>query len=107
MHRSPALPGSSVVSAPSTKPAPVQCGLRKHPGGCDQPASGCEAHHVIHRKDGGPTSLTNLKDYCWWHHHVLLHELGWTLTVHPDGTSQATSPNGKTIHSHAPPARPG
>jgi hypothetical protein len=34
------------------------------PGGCDQPAASCEAHHVIHRKDGGHTSLTNLKDYC-------------------------------------------
>jgi hypothetical protein len=79
----------------------------QHPGGCDQPAAGCEAHHVIHRQDGGPTSLVNLKDYCWWHHHVLLHELGWQLTVHPDGTSQVTSPDGTTIHSHAPPLRPG
>ncbi len=79
----------------------------QHPGGCDQPASGCEPHHVVHRADGGPTSLTNLRDYCWWHHHVLLHQLGWTLTVHPDGTSQITSPDGKTIRSHSPPPRPG
>jgi hypothetical protein len=77
------------------------------PGGCDQPAASCEPHHVTHRADGGHTSLTNLKDYCWWHHHVVLHELGWTLTVHPDGTSQVTSPDGKTIHSHSPPPRPG
>jgi Domain of unknown function (DUF222) len=79
----------------------------QYPGGCDQPASGCEPHHVTHRKDGGHTSLTNLKDYCWWHHHVVLHELGWTLTVHPDGTSQVQSPDGKIIHSHSPPPRPG
>ena len=79
----------------------------QHPGGCDQPASRCEPHHVVHRADGGPTSLTNLKDFCWWHHHVLLHQLGWTLTVHPDGTSQVTSPDGKTIRSHSPPPRPG
>ena len=77
------------------------------PGGCDQPAAGCEPHHVIHRADGGRTSLANLKDYCWWHHHVVLHELGWALTVHPDGTSQATSPGGKIIRSHSPPPRPG
>ena len=77
------------------------------PGGCDQPASGCEPHHVQHRKEGGRTSLANLKDYCWWHHHVVLHELGWILTVHPDGTSQATSPDGNTIHSHSPPPPPG
>ena len=79
----------------------------QYPAGCDQPASACEPHHVVHQKDGGPTSLPNLKDYCWWHHHVVLHELGWTLTVNPDGTSQVTSPDGKTIHSHGPPPRPG
>ena len=79
----------------------------QYPGGCDQPASSCEPHHVVHRKDGGRTSLANLKGYCWWHHHVVLHELGWILTVHPDGTSQVTSPDGKTIHSHSPPPRPG
>ena len=80
------------------------CGF---PGGCDQPASACEPHHVVHRVDGGPTSLTNLKDYCFWHHHVLLHQLGWTLTVHPDGTNQVTSPDGKIIRSHSPPPQPG
>jgi len=73
------------------------------PGGCAQPAAGCEPHHVIHRRDGGRTSLANLKDYCWWHHHVVLHELGWTLTVHPNGTSQVRSPTGKIIRSHGPP----
>ena len=79
----------------------------QYPGGCDQPAAGCEPHHVQHRADGGRTSLANLKDYCYWHHHVVLHELGWKLTVHPDGTSQVTSPAGKTIRSHSPPPRPG
>jgi Domain of unknown function (DUF222) len=77
------------------------------PDGTDGPGDGCEPHHVIHRKDGGHTSLGNLKDYCYWHHHVVLHELGWKLAVHPDGTSQVTSPAGKTIRSHSPPPRPG
>ncbi len=76
-------------------------------GGCDEPASRCEPHHVVHRADGGHTSLTNLKGKCHWHHHVLLHQLGWKLTVHPDGTTQARSPAGKTIRSHSPPPRPG
>jgi hypothetical protein len=79
----------------------------QHPGGCDQPAAGYEAHHVVHRADGGRTSPANLKDYCWWHHHVVLHQLGWTLQAHPDGTSQVTSPAGKVIRSHGPPPRPG
>jgi hypothetical protein len=79
----------------------------RHPGGCQQPAARCEPHHVVHRADGGHTSLTGLQEWCWWHHHVLLHQLGWTLTVHPDGTSKITGPDGKTIHSHSPPSRPG
>jgi hypothetical protein len=77
------------------------------PGGCSQPAAGCEPHHVIHRQDGGHTSLTNLKGYCWWHHHVVLHQMGWQLTVFPDGTSQVKSPGGKVIRSHSPPPAPG
>jgi hypothetical protein len=52
------------------------------------------------------TSLSNLEAYCWWHHHVVLYERGWTLIVHPDGTSLATSPDGRTIHSHRPPRSP-
>ena len=79
----------------------------QYPGGCDQPAAACEPHHIQHLADSGRTSLTNLKDYCWWHHHVVLHQLGWTLTAHPDGTSQVTSPAGKIIRSHGPPPRPG
>jgi Domain of unknown function (DUF222) len=79
----------------------------RFPGGCDQPAARCEPHHVAHRADGGRTSLANLQDWCWWHHHVVLHQLGWQLAVHPDGTSQARSPTGKIIRSHSPPPRPG
>ena len=33
-------------------------------GGCDQSAAGCEPHHVVHRADGGHTSLTGLKNRC-------------------------------------------
>jgi hypothetical protein len=38
---------------------------------------------------------------------VVLHQLGWTLTAYPDGTSQVRSPAGKIIRSHSPPPRPG
>ena len=76
-------------------------------GGCDQPASRCEPHHVVHRADGGHTSLWNLWGECHWHHHVLLHQKGWQLTAFPDGTSQVTSPTGKIIRSHSPPPDPG
>jgi hypothetical protein len=48
-----------------------------------------------------------LKDFCTFHHQVVLHQLGWQLTAHPDGTSQVKSPTGKIIRSHSPPPRPG
>jgi hypothetical protein len=76
-------------------------------GGCGQPAVACEPHHVEHRADGGHTSLRNLKMYCWWHHNVAFHRMGWQVSVHPDATSQVRSPAGRVIRSHSPPARPG
>jgi hypothetical protein len=33
----------------------------------------------------------------------VLHQMGWELTVHPDGTSHVTSPSGRIIRSHSPP----
>jgi hypothetical protein len=38
---------------------------------------------------------------------VVLHQMGWKLTVYPDGTSQVQSPGGKIIRSHGPPPDPG
>ncbi len=72
------------------------------PGGCDRPASQCEPHHLRPRGEGGETSLGNLGLFCLVHHHHFIHRLGWKVTRHPDGTLTATSPRGKTIHSHGP-----
>ena len=80
------------------------------PGGCDRPATDCQPHHLVHRSDHGRTSITNLTDLCFFHHHVMIHRMGWTLDVAPDGTSQARSPDGKhikTSHQRPPPPRPG
>jgi hypothetical protein len=78
-------------------------------GGCDQPASAFEVHHVTHLADGGTTSVNGCALYCFFHHHVAIHQWGWTVALHPDGTTTARSPDGtKTLHSHSPPpARPG
>jgi Domain of unknown function (DUF222) len=80
-------------------------------GGCDQPASACEVHHVTHLADGGKTSVDGCALYCFFHHHVAIHQWGWTVTLHSDGTTSARSPDGtKVLHSHrpnAPPARAG
>ncbi|HUN30912.1 MAG TPA: DUF222 domain-containing protein [Trebonia sp.] len=72
------------------------------PGGCDRPASHCEPHHLRPRSEGGETSLANLRLYCFAHHHIYIHRVGWKVTVHADGSSTATSPHGKVIHSHTP-----
>ena len=42
--------------------------------------------------------------YCFFHHHVAIHQWGWTVALHPDGTTTARSPDGtKVFHSHSPP----
>jgi len=76
-------------------------------GGCDQPASACEVHHVTHLADGGKTSVDGCALYCFFHHHVAIHQWGWTVTLHPDGTTTARSPDGtKILRSHGPPDNP-
>jgi hypothetical protein len=74
------------------------------PGGCDMPAAASDVHHLTHQKDGGPTSVKDCRLFCGFHHDTVIHRWGWTITAHPDGTSQAHSPDGHTIiRSHAPP----
>ncbi len=73
--------------------------------GCGQPPSRCDAHHLIHWSQGGPTALGNLKLLCKFHHLVVIHRWGWTLDCHPDGTTTATSPDGRVLHSHGPPGK--
>ena len=70
---------------------------------CRQPASVCEVHHLIHWAHGGPTSLGNLILLCRFHHQIAIHRWGWAIIRHPDGTTTATAPDGRTLHSHSPP----
>ncbi|MDH5422713.1 MAG: HNH endonuclease, partial [Acidimicrobiia bacterium] len=41
-----------------------------------------QAHHIIHWADGGPTNANNLVTLCWFHHHVVIHQRGFT--INPD-----------------------
>jgi len=76
-------------------------------GKCDQPASACEVHHLVHLADGGKTSVRDCGLYCTHHHQVMIHRLGWTVTLNPDGTTTACSPDGsKVFRSHSPPPSP-
>jgi hypothetical protein len=72
--------------------------------GCRQRPQACQVHHVTPRSRGGPTALWNLVLLCPFHHLVVIHRWGWTLTLNADGTTTATSPDGiRTLHSHGPP----
>jgi hypothetical protein len=72
--------------------------------GCDQPPEACHVHHLRRRADGGATAVTNCCLLCSFHHLTAVHRWGWQLTLNPDGTTTAVSPDGKrTFHSHAPP----
>ena len=77
-------------------------------GGCDQPASACDVHHVKHKKHGGKTSARDCVLLCFFHHQVVIHQQGWTLVLNPDGTTTARNKDKtKVLHSHGPPARAG
>src|SRR5450755_1572480 len=74
--------------------------------GCRQRPAACQVHHLRPRSKGGGTSLTNLTLLCAFHHLIAVHRWGWQLTLHPDATITAVSPDGlRTLHSHGPPAR--
>jgi hypothetical protein len=66
--------------------------------GCDRPLAWCDAHHLQHWVDGGPTDLDNLALLCRAHHRTV-HEGGWQLTRGPDGRFGATPPHRR--HHHA------
>ncbi|MGB6577993.1 MAG: DUF222 domain-containing protein [Streptosporangiaceae bacterium] len=77
-------------------------------GGCNQPASACQVHHVRHKKNGGKTSTKDCVLLCWFHHQIVIHRWGWTLVLNPDGTTTAWNKDKtKVLYSHGPPVRPG
>ncbi len=74
--------------------------------GCQQPASVCQLHHLVPRREGGQTTLRNLVPLCAFHHLVAIHRWGWRLVLNTDGTTTATCPDGtRTLHSHGPPTQ--
>ena len=64
--------------------------------GCDGPPSRCDAHHVKHWADGGPTNADNLALLCH-RHHILLHEGGHHLQCHGDSWV-VLKPDGTRLH---------
>ena len=64
--------------------------------GCAAANSFCQAHHVIHWENGGPTDIDNLCLLCSDCHHNQVHERGAQPTRGPDGQ----------YHLEPPPNRP-
>jgi hypothetical protein len=80
------------VVAPAQRTAlTVRDGGCRFPG-CDRPVAWCDAHHLRRWLHGGPTDLQNLVLLCRGHHHAV-HEGGWRLDRHPDGTLTAIPPH--------------
>jgi len=66
---------------------------------CDRPADWCDAHHLQHWIDGGPTTLPNLTLLCR-PHHTMVHEQGWQLRRLGDGRWGLVRPP-KLVPAHA------
>ncbi|WP_410810112.1 DUF222 domain-containing protein [Micromonospora sp. 067-2] len=59
--------------------------------GCDRPPRWCDAHHIRHWVDGGPTSLANAVLLCG-HHHRHLHHGDWIVRLAGDGQPEFVPP---------------
>ena len=62
--------------------------------GCN--ARRCDAHHVVHWMDGGPTALDNLVLLCR-RHHTLLHDTGFIVERSDDGDTVFKRSDGRVI----------
>ena len=41
-----------------------------------------QPHHIQERQNGGNHHPDNLTTLCWYHHHVAIHGLGFTIDPH-------------------------
>ncbi len=74
--------------------------------GCHAPPAACQVHHIHPKSRGGQTALGNLVLLCAFHHLIAVHQWGWTLALHANGTTTAVSPDrSRTLRSHGPPSR--
>jgi hypothetical protein len=77
--------------------------------GCKRLPNACDAHHVIHWADGGPTSLDNLALLCR-RHHTMVHHTAWRLEIDPETRRPRWHPpprrgDGRITWIVSPPAR--
>ena len=91
------------VVPPHLRKAVIQRDRKCRFPGCEQPPQVCQVHHLIPWAQGGATTLGNLALFCRFHHIIVIHRWGWAISCHPDGTTTATAPDGRILHSHGPP----
>jgi hypothetical protein len=70
--------------------------------GCDRPHTWCDAHHVVHWADGGPTAVLNLVLLCRRHHRKVHQRGGFRLEL-LDGRPAFRRPDGSILEDRAPP----
>lgn len=67
--------------------------------GCSRLPEACDAHHVIHWADGGPTSLDNLALLCR-RHHTTVHRTAWRLWIDAITRRPVWSPPARADDGH-------
>lgn len=70
--------------------------------GCDRPHTWCDAHHIVHWADGGPTAASNLLLLCR-RHHRLIHRAGGFRLELEDDRAVFRRPDGSRLEDRAPP----
>ncbi|HZB03809.1 MAG TPA: HNH endonuclease signature motif containing protein, partial [Actinomycetota bacterium] len=70
--------------------------------GCDRPHPWCDAHHVVHWADGGPTPLPNLLLLCRRHRRMVYQRGGFGLEL-VGGRPVFRRPDGSVLEDRAPP----
>jgi hypothetical protein len=90
-----------VVSAAMRRAVIVRDRHCRFPG-CDRPQSWCDAHHIVHWAEGGPTAVGNLILLCRRHHRKV-HERGGFTLEHGDGRPVFRRPDGSVLEDRAPP----
>jgi Domain of unknown function (DUF222)/HNH endonuclease len=89
------------VVPPALRPALIVRDAGCRFPGCERRHSWCDAHHVVHWADGGPTAISNLMLLCRRHHRAI-HE-GFRVVM-VAGQPEFFRPDGSALANRAPPA---
>jgi hypothetical protein len=91
-----------------TIPPALRRALLHRDRGCRFPGChgrSCQAHHIRHWAQGGPTTLSNLVLLCRRHHRAV-HEEGYQVERRPDGELEFRRPDGRVIPNVPNPPEP-